>query len=311
MRLIFAGTPDIAIPTLDALMDSDHDVVGVVTQPDARGRRGKTRHPSPVNEAAVGHGLTVLTPERASEPAFIDQVREWNADAAAVVAYGQILTPTLLETVRIGWINLHFSLLPTWRGAAPVQRAIMAGDEMTGATTFLIEEGLDTGPVIGAMTERVRGDDTAGELLARLADAGAPLMVQSLAALDSGAATPVRQSDEGVSYAHKLTREDAHVAWERPAHVVDRQIRGCTPAPGAWTTLPDGTMAKLGPVTLVEHASGSVPGQLAVDGDEVHVGTGSGRVALSWIAPAGKKAMPAAQWWRGARLSTSAVLGET
>ncbi|MEX0913710.1 MAG: methionyl-tRNA formyltransferase, partial [Demequina sp.] len=152
--------------------------------------------------------------------------------------------------------------------------------------------------------------DTAGELLARLAIAGAPLLVQSLEALDSGAATPVRQSTEGVSYAHKLTREDAYVAWERPAHVVDRQIRGCTPAPGAWTTLPDGTVAKLGPVTIVEAAGGSVPGQLTAKGDEVQVGTGAGRVALSWIAPAGKKAMPAAQWWRGARLSDSAVLGE-
>ncbi|MEX0914231.1 MAG: methionyl-tRNA formyltransferase, partial [Demequina sp.] len=144
MRLIFAGTPDIAVPALDALMESAHDVVGVVTQPDARGKRGAARHPSPVKQAAADHGLTVLTPERASDQTFIEDISAFNADAAAVVAYGQILTPALLKAVRIGWVNLHFSLLPAWRGAAPVQRALMAGDEMTGASTFVIEEGLDT-----------------------------------------------------------------------------------------------------------------------------------------------------------------------
>lgn len=309
MRLIFAGTPQIAVPSLEALVASGHEVVAVVTQPDARGKRGSARHPSPVKQAAQAHGIEVFAPTRASESDFIASMRQLDADAAAVVAYGQILVPALLESVRLGWVNLHFSLLPAWRGAAPVQRAIMAGDEMTGASTFLLDEGLDTGPVIGAMTERIRPRDTAGDLLERLAEAGAPLLVQSLAALDSGAATAQPQAADGVSYAHKLAREDAYVVWERPAHVVDRQIRGCTPAPGAWTTLPDGTVAKVGPVEPAD-AVATVPGQLALEDDRVLVGTGQGRVAMSWIAPAGKKSMPAAQWWRGARLGDGAALGE-
>jgi methionyl-tRNA formyltransferase len=310
MRLIFAGTPEIAVPTLEALLASEHEVVAVVTQPDAKGRRGSTLHPSPVKVAALEHGLPVMTPAKASDPAFIADIAALGADAAAVVAYGQILTPALLDAVSHGWVNLHFSLLPTWRGAAPVQRALMAGDEMTGATTFVIEEGLDTGPVIGTMTERIRPTDTAGDLLERLANAGSALMVQSLTALGSGAVVPVAQPAEGVSYAHKLGRDDALVEWQRPAHVVDRQIRGCTPAPGAWTTLPDGTVAKLGPVTPMPDIPGSVPGQLRVDGERLLAGTGTVPVALSSIAPAGKKPMDAMAWWRGARLGEGAMVGE-
>lgn len=330
MRLIFAGTPQIAVPTLEALLASEHEVVAVLTQPDARGKRGKTLHPSPVKVAALEHGLTVLTPQKASDPEVVEQIRALDADAAAVVAYGQILKPDLLAAVRLAWVNLHFSLLPEWRGAAPVQRAIMAGDEISGASTFVIEEGLDTGPVIGTMTERIRATDTAGDLLERLGRTGAPLMVQSLIALDSGQASPAPQAIDGVSYAHKLTREDAYVRWDLAAHVVDRQIRGCTPAPGAWTTLPDGTVAKLGPVTPVPDAAGTVPGQVrlgstsggrversvgaAVPADAenaVLVGTGTHPVALSWIAPAGKKPMLATDWWRGARLGDEAILGES
>ncbi|WP_062213945.1 methionyl-tRNA formyltransferase [Demequina oxidasica] len=330
MRLIFAGTPQIAVPTLEALLASEHEVVAVLTQPDARGKRGKTLHPSPVKVAALEHGLPVLTPEKASAPEVIAQVASYKADAAAVVAYGQILKPALLDAVRIAWVNLHFSLLPQWRGAAPVQRAIMAGDEISGASTFIIETGLDTGPVIGTMTERVRPTDTSGDLLERLGVSGAPLMVQSLTALDTGHAGPVAQSPEGISYAHKLTRDDAYVRWDRAAHVVDRQVRGCTPAPGAWTTLPDGSVAKLGPVTLVPDAPTTVPGQVrwgagmdqpgdsaataamrAEFTDMVLVGTGTHPVALSWIAPAGKKPMLAADWWRGARLDEAAILGES
>jgi len=313
MRLIFAGTPQIAVPTLEALLASGNEVVAVLTQPDARGRRGKTLHPSPVKEAALNHGLYVLTPEKASEPAVVAELAALGADAAAVVAYGQILNPAVLDAVRLGWVNLHFSLLPQWRGAAPVQRALMAGDEMSGASTFIIEQGLDTGPVIGTLTERIRATDTSGELLERLATAGAPLMVQSLMALNSGQASALPQGSDGVSYAHKLTRDDAYVRWDRAAHIVDRQVRGCTPAPGAWTTLPDGTVAKLGPVLTMPDAPTTVPGQIGIraDGDAgVLVGTGTHPVELSWIAPAGRKPMQATQWWRGARLGDVAVLGE-
>ncbi|WP_062377941.1 methionyl-tRNA formyltransferase [Demequina pelophila] len=310
MRIVFAGTPDIAVPTLGALEEAGHEVVAVLTQPDARGRRGRTLHPSPVKAYALERGLDVWTPERASEPEVVERIAALEADAAAVVAYGQILKPALLDAVRTHWVNLHFSLLPAWRGAAPVQRALMAGDDITGASTFIIEEGLDTGPILGVLTERIRATDTSGVLLERLAHAGAPLMVKSLEALVAGRADPRPQEADGITYAHKLTRDDAYVAWDLAGHVVDRRIRGCTPAPGAWTTLPDGSVAKLGPVSPRPQRPTTVPGQVALVEGEVLVGTGTHPVALGTIAPAGKKPMDAAAWWRGARLPEGSRLGE-
>jgi len=309
MRVVFAGTPLIAVPTLSAIVDAGHDVVAVLTQPDSRGRRGRDLLPSPVNVAARELELDVLTPAKASDADVVAHIASLEADVAAVVAYGQILRPALLGATAHGWVNLHFSVLPAWRGAAPVQRAIMAGDDVTGASTFVIDEGLDTGPVIGTLTERIRSTDTAGELLERLAGVGAGLMVHSLEALVGGYAAPTAQPEQDVSYAHKLTREDAYVAWDLPAHVVDRRVRGVTPAPGAWTTLPDASVAKLGPVRP-RTGLALPPGQIAVRGDEVMVGTGTEPVALTWIAPAGRKAMDARDWWRGARLGEAATLGE-
>ncbi|WP_297084347.1 methionyl-tRNA formyltransferase [uncultured Demequina sp.] len=310
MRLIFAGTPEIAVPSLEALA-SRHEVVAVVTQPDARGRRGRDLHPSPVKAHALERGLPVHTPAKASDPAFIEEMRALGADAAAVVAYGQILKPDLLAATTHGWVNLHFSLLPAWRGAAPVQRAIMAGDEVTGATAFLLDAGMDTGPIIGSMVEPVRADDTAGSLLERLGDAGAPLLVQAIEALGAGDAAPAEQPADGVSHAAKLSREDAYVVWERPAHVVDRQIRGCTPAPGAWTTLPDGTPLKLGPVRPRSDLAGTVPGQVRAEQGAILVGTGGHPVELTWVQPAGKPRTEAAAWHRGARLPETPILGES
>lgn len=309
MRVVFAGTPAIAVPTLEAIAARGHEIVAVLTQPDAPGRRGRTLHPSPVKAAAIERGLTVLTPEKASAPDVVEHLRSLDADVAAVVAFGQILRPALLGATRHGWVNLHFSVLPAWRGAAPVQRAIMAGDDVTGASTFVIERGLDTGPVIGTLTERIRSTDTSEDLLGRLAGLGAPLMVDSLEALVGGWTTPVAQGEDGVSYAHKLTREDAYVDWTLPAHIVDRRVRGVTPAPGAWTTLPDGSVAKLGPVRPRPGGGPLAPGALR-GGREVLVGTGSEPVALTTIAPAGKRAMDATSWWNGARLDESAQLGE-
>jgi methionyl-tRNA formyltransferase len=309
MRVVFAGTPLTAIPTLEAIIAAGHEVVAVLTQPDAPGRRGKELVASPVKVAATELELPVLTPARASDPDVVSHIAGLNADVAAVVAYGQILRPALLDATAHGWVNLHFSVLPAWRGAAPVQRSIMAGDDVTGASTFVIEEGLDTGPVIGTLTERIRSIDTAGDLLERLAHSGAGLMVHSLEALVGGFAAPMAQPEDGVSYAHKLSREDAYVNWELPAHIVDRQVRGVTPAPGAWTTLPDGTAAKLGPVRL-RPAAPLTPGLVRSDSDEVLIGTGTQPVALTWIAPAGRKAMDARDWWRGARLGDAAVLGD-
>jgi methionyl-tRNA formyltransferase len=310
MRLVFAGSPQAAVPTLKALHGAGHDVGLVITQPDARGRRGSAVHPTPVRLAAEELGLPVITPQKASAPDVVDAVRAVRAEAGAIVAYGQILRPDLLEAVPHGWINLHFSILPAWRGAAPVQRAIMAGDDITGASTFLLDEGMDTGPVIGVLTERIRNADTAGALLERLSVAGAELMVRSLAAVEDGSAAPVPQSPDGVSYAAKLTRDDAYVRWELAAHSVDRHIRGCTPMPGAWTTLPDGTAARLGIVMLRENGAPLAPGHVRWADNEVHVGTGSHPVALSTIQPAGRKQTDAAAWWRGARLTETAVLGE-
>ncbi len=310
MRVVFAGTPDIAIPSLQAILDSGAEVPLVLTKPDARGRRGSELLPSPVKAFALSQGLRVETPERASAPETVAMVREVAADVAGVVAYGQILKPDLIAAVRTHWINLHFSVLPAWRGAAPVQRAIMAGDEITGATTFVIEEGLDTGPVVGMLTEGVEATESAGELLGRLALVGAPLLVESLQVVARGTATPTPQPEHGVSYANKLTRDDAYVRWDLPAHVVDRQVRGCTPAPGAWTTLPDGTPAKLGLVAPVDDAPAAPPGTITETDGRVLVSTGAGSVALSSIAPSGKKWMDAAAWLRGARLAPGAQLGE-
>lgn len=309
MRLIFAGTPEVAIPSLDALVDAGHEIVLVLTQPDAKGKRGSRLHPSPVKTRALELGLPVATPTRASSPDMVARIKGLNADAAGVVAYGQILRPALIASTAYGWVNLHFSLLPAWRGAAPVQRSLQAGDDVTGATTFLIEQGLDTGPVIGQVTETVRAADTAGDLLDRLARAGAPLLLRSLEALGDGTAMPQPQAPDGVSHAPKLTREDALVRWDLPAHVIDRMIRACTPAPGAWTTLPDGSAAKIGPVTPVDGPA-TTPGLAKSNGAEVIVGTGGAPVKLSWIQPAGKKVLDASDWWRGARWEDGAQLGE-
>lgn len=310
MRLIFAGTPEVAVPSLRCLVDAGHDIALVVTQPDARGKRGSRTYPSAVKQAALELGLPVATPAKASDPDFVASVRDLEADVAAVVAYGQLLRQPLRDAVTHGWVNLHFSVLPAWRGAAPVQRAIEAGDDVTGASTFIIDEGLDTGPVIGQLTETIRPDDTAGLLLDRLAIAGAPLLRDSVEALVTGRARPVAQGDDGVSHAPKLTKDGAAVRWDLPAHVIDRHIRAHTPAPGAWTTLPDGTTAKLGPVQLRDGAA-TTPGLISTVGGDVVVGTGSVPVRLTTIQPAGKREMNAADWWRGTRWADRALLGET
>ncbi|GHG52365.1 methionyl-tRNA formyltransferase [Flavimobilis marinus] len=304
MRLLFAGTPDVAVPTLDALVASPHEVAAVLTRADARAGRGRHLTPSPVRARAEELGIEVITGSP-SDPEVQDRLRALDVDCAPVVAYGQLLRPDALEIPRLGWVNLHFSLLPAWRGAAPVQRAIMAGDEVTGATTFLIEAGLDTGPVLGTLTETIRPRDTSGDLLDRLALAGAPLMVATMDALETGQLTPVQQSADGVSHAAKITADDARVRWEHPALAVDRQVRGCTPAPGAWTTLPDGARLGLGPVTVVDDPAAAplAPGEIRVTKRDVVVGVAGGAVRLGDVAPVGKKHMPAADWARGARLT--------
>jgi methionyl-tRNA formyltransferase len=253
-------------------------------------------------------GIEVIT-GRPRDPEVLERLRELDLDCAAVVAYGELLRPEALAIPRIGWVNLHFSILPAWRGAAPVQRALMAGDEVTGATTFLIDEGLDTGPVLGTLTETIRPRDTSGELLERLATAGAPLMVATMDGLAGNQLGPVAQPADGVSHAAKLTPADAQVDWGVPALAVDRRVRACTPAPGAWTTLPSGERLGLGPVQPVADTTGLAPGEVQVSKREVLVGTATSAVRLGDVVPVGKKKMAAADWARGARLEPGTVLG--
>ncbi len=314
MRLVVAGTPQTAVPSLLALVGSRHEVVAVVTRPDARSGRGRTLVPSPVKVAALDHGIEVLEPAHPRDPAFLRRLTAIAPDCCPVVAYGALVPRPVLDVPTHGWVNLHFSLLPAWRGAAPVQRALMAGDDVTGATTFLLEEGLDTGPVFGTLTERVRGDDTSGALLDRLAHAGADLLLATLDGIQEGGLTPVPQPADGVSHAPKLSTEEAQVRWSLPAHVVDRHVRGCTPAPGAWTTF-RGERVKIGPVRMpsADRPESAVvdlgPGEVLVTKRTVSVGTASGAVELGEVGPRGKKSMPAVDWARGVRIAAGERLG--
>lgn len=307
MRIVFAGTPDPALPALRRLIDSPrHEVVAVLTRPDAAaGRRGRPG-PSPVARTALEAGIPVLRPPRPNTPEFAAELAALAPDCCAVVAYGALLGPDLLAVPPHGWVNLHFSLLPAWRGAAPVQAAIAAGDAVTGATTFLIEPALDSGPVYGVVTETIRPGDTAGELLARLADSGAGLLETTMDGIADGALCPVAQPPDGISTAPKITVESARVRWDLPAHVIERRIRSVTPAPGAWTMIAD-LRVKLGPVTVDEAADRLAPGVISVERSAVRVGTGSAPVVLGQVQPPGRTAMSAADWARGARPDDGAV----
>lgn len=303
MRIVFAGTPDTALPSLQRLIDSPrHDVVAVLTRPDAAsGRRGSPQ-PSPVARLALDHGIPVLRPAQPNAPESVAELAELAPECCPVVAYGALLRDGLLAIPPRGWVNLHFSLLPAWRGAAPVQAAIAAGDEVTGATTFHIEPDLDSGPVYGVATETIRPDDTAGELLARLAVSGAELLAATLDGIADGALQAVPQPADGVSYASKISVDDARVRWELPAAVIDRRIRAVTPAPGAWTMIGD-LRVKIGPVRLADDGpEGLSPGQIQIGRRDFWVGTGSQPVRLGQVQPPGKKPMDAADWARGARL---------
>ncbi len=312
MRLLFAGTPAVALPSLRALLEHPvHEVVAVLTRPAAPSGRGRRLTASPVAELAREAGVEVLSPARPSEPDFLQRLAELDVDCAPVVAYGALLREPALSMPRHGWVNLHFSLLPAWRGAAPVQHTVLHGDDTAGASTFLIGPGLDDGPVFGVLTERVRPTDTSGDLLERLARAGAPLLVATLDGIADGSLRPRPQPAEGVSHAPKLTVTDARIDFDQPALAVDRRIRACTPEPGAWTAF-GGERLKLSPVRPVEQPGDGAPlaaGQLLIGRQAVLVGTASTPVRLGSVQPAGKKPMPAADWARGLRLESGAHLG--
>lgn len=289
------------MPSLDAIAASHHELVAVVTRPDAPAGRGRGLVRSPVGRWADERGVEVLTPARPREPEFLDRLRARQPDCVPVVAYGALVPPAALEIPRHGWINLHFSLLPAWRGAAPVQHAVLHGDQITGASVFQLAEGLDTGPVFGTLTTEIRPADTAGDLLDRLAHAGAGLLLTVLDAIEAGTAQARPQPADGVSHAPKLTVDDAQVRWTEPAFAVDRRVRAATPSPGAWATF-RGDRIKLGPVHPVANGPRLEPGDIHVDRSQVLVGTATVPVALGEVRAAGKKPMPAADWARGARV---------
>ncbi|TKK84818.1 methionyl-tRNA formyltransferase [Herbidospora galbida] len=301
MRLVFAGTPETALPSLRALLASRHEVVAVVTRPDAQSGRGRRLHPSPVAELAAEAGVEVLKPAKVGDPAFLDRLREIAPDCCPVVAYGALLPQAALDIPVHGWVNLHFSLLPAWRGAAPVQHAVLHGDEITGAATFRIVKELDAGPVFGVVTEEIRPSDTSGELLARLAESGAGLLAATIDGIEDGELEARPQPAQGVSLAPKIQVDDARVDWTAPALRVDRLIRACTPNPGAWTEF-RGHRLKLGRVEQAPDAEKLAPGEIRVQKNRIWVGTASHPVLLGEVRAEGKKPMTAGDWARGARI---------
>ncbi len=308
MRIVFGGTPDVAIPSLDSLVDSRHQLVAVVTRPDAPSGRGKKLTASPVAQHANKLGIEVLKPQRPRDEEFVGRLTEIAPDCCPVVAYGALLPQRVLDIPRHGWVNLHFSLLPAWRGAAPVQHAILAGDQITGATTFQIVLELDAGPIFATVTEPIRPDDTAGDLLHRLSLSGARLLVETLDGIEDGTLTPTPQpeTDSQVSYASKINVSDAEIDWTQPAEVVDRLIRACAPAPGAWTTF-RGERFKINSARLSDAVL--PPAALEITKRSVRIGTATQTLALGEIQAQGKKPMAAADWARGITFDPEPRLG--
>lgn len=300
MRLLFAGTPEVAVASLRAMLASDHEVVAVLTRPDAPVGRGRRISRSPVALVADEAGIPVLQPRSLRDPEAVDLITRWAPDLCPVVAYGNLIPARLLSVPPQGWVNLHFSLLPAWRGAAPVQHAVWHGDDLTGATTFRLDRGMDTGPVFGTVVEPIGPRDTSGEVLIRLAEAGAGLLRATIDGIAAGELVAVPQPADGASLAPKIEVADARVDWSAPDLAVDRQIRACTPAPGAWTTF-RGDRVKLQPVRRAAGAPEVAPGQLLPHEGQWLVGTGTRGVLLDQVQPAGKRAMPAADWLRGVR----------
>ncbi|ADB33350.1 methionyl-tRNA formyltransferase [Kribbella flavida DSM 17836] len=306
MRLVFAGTPEVSVTALEAIVASGHDLVAVVTRPDAPAGRGRKLVASPVAEYAEKLGVEVLKPVKPSDPDFLARLREIAPDCCPVVAYGGLLPQAALDIPPHGWINLHFSVLPAWRGAAPVQHSIIAGDDVTGASTFRIVKALDAGPVYGVLTEPIGPNDTAGDLLGRLASSGAKLLVDTLDGIEAGILEAREQPAEGVSIAPKLTVEDAEIDLSAPAQRVDRLVRGCNPSPGAWTTFRGERLKVLATALTDEELP---PGAIRSTKAAVTVGTGSKAIQLVTVQPQGKKPMAAADWARGVRITDDDRLG--
>lgn len=304
LELVFAGSPAAAVPSLQAIASSRHELLAVVTREDSpQGRRGELA-PTPVAAAAAELGYPVIKANRLAGDAT-EAIAELRPDLGVIVAYGGLVREPLLTLPRLGWINLHFSLLPRWRGAAPVQRAIMAGDDLTGASVFQLVPELDAGDVFGQLTQPIGAHETAGHLLDSLASSGAELLLRVIDALADGTARAVRQHGD-VTLAPKLHLADGRIDWTEPAATVLNRIRGVTPEPGAFTTL-DGLRFKVLDSRIARGESRLTPGHLALSGNRLLAGTGSEPLELLSVQPAGKKSMRAADWWRGRAVGASLV----
>jgi methionyl-tRNA formyltransferase len=308
LKLVFAGTPDAALPSLNNLISSEHEVMAVITQPPAKSGRGRDVRCSPVHDLALSQGIEVLHPASVRE---IDSVlRELQPDVIPVVAYGQLIPETMLGIPEHGWINLHFSLLPQWRGAAPVQHSIWHGDSITGATTFRIDKGMDTGPILGQVTHTIDPRDTSGVLLESLAGSGSHLLRQTLDALDSGMIRAIPQQHDLATFAPKITKSDSRIDWQSPAIEIDRRIRAMTPTPGAWTRIDIGedvAPMSIAPV-LIDRDVVLEPGVISVVDKRVFVGSATYALELTQVKPAGKKFMDATDWLRGLRGFSTGVV---
>ena len=307
MRIVFMGTPDFAVPALRAVLAAGHEVAAVYTQPPREAGRGMNLRKSPVHRAADEAGLPVLTPETLKAPGEAERFRALQADAAVVVAYGLILPKEILEATPHGAFNIHASFLPRWRGAAPINRAIMAGDTQSGVTIMRVTEGLDAGPVCLASRVKIGPDMTAGELHDALAPLGAELMVKALAALGEGRLDCRPQNDAAATYAPKLDPRETRINWRLPARDVHDRIRGLSPHPGAWFEIALGGKRERIKVLRAAAAKGSGPAGTLLD-DELTIACGKGAVRLTEVQRAGRKPMQAAEFLRGVKLKPGTVL---
>jgi methionyl-tRNA formyltransferase len=308
VRVVFLGSGSFAIPSLTALLDAGHEVAAVVTQPDKEKGRGRTVTAPPVKPVALARGLPVLQPRRVKEPEAQDALRALAPDVQVVVAYGQILPTSVIEIPRLRTVNVHGSLLPRYRGAAPVQWAIVRGERETGVTTMLIDAGLDTGPTLLARTEPIRDDDTADGLEARLSTLGAAVLLETLAGLEAGTLAAVPQDHDRATLAPIIRKEDGVIDWTTPAATIERRVRGFHPWPGASTTLAGRGLRVLR--ARVAEGGGDPGTVMAVERDGIHVACGAGtRLVLVDVQPESKRAMPASAFAQGARLAPGARLG--
>jgi len=310
MRIVFMGTPDFAVPSLEGLIESGHEIVAVITQPDRPKGRKKTLTPTPVKEAALRHGLVVHQPERLRTSDTVAVIAELAPDLIVTAAYGQILPKSVLDIPRLGCINVHGSLLPRYRGGAPIQRAIINGESETGVTIMYMAEGLDTGDMISKVRIPIESEDTAGSIFAKLSEVGAALLLETVPALEAGMVQAAAQNEAEATYAPNLTRADERIDWSRTARELYNQVRGLSPMAGAFTLLEGDTFKVWGCKPEAFAGTGSAPGTVLEAGDSgILVQTGQEALRLTIIQPSGKKAMPAAEWLKGARLQVGACFG--